>query len=405
MESFEHILQQLHLSYLYARKNKRNTSGQLRFEINHETHLYELASAIHKRRFKPLPCIAFIIHKPVMREIFASEFRDRIVHHLIFRCINLIVDRKLINDTYSCRKGKGTLYGIERVKQFMRSASLNYSKETFFLKLDIEAYFMSMRHEVIFSKVEALLPEDKLSYLGISRETLIYLLRQTIFDDVAGNCRIKGSRDDWKALPQTKSLFNYPGDIGVPIGNLTSQLFGNVYLSAFDHFVKKKLKIKHYGRYVDDMIFFHEDRQFLESIIPCLGEELAKVGLKIHPKKIVLKSIDEGIPFLGQVIKPHRAYVGNRTKNNFFQAIQKINALLAVIPEVSWRQMCDIRSTLNSYLGIMQHANSFNLRKSMIGKLIGRFFDFFLVDEQCKRVIINHYFWEWHFSPSYRFIN
>ena len=405
MESFEQILHQLHLSYLHARKNKRNTNGQLRFEINHETQLFELAVAIQKRRFKPLPCIAFIIQKPVMREIFASEFRDRIVHHLIFRCINPIIDLKLIADTYSCRKGKGTLYGIERVKHFMRSCSMDHSKETFFLKLDIEAYFMNMRHETIFSKVEALLPEEKMSYLGISRETLIFLLRQTIFDDVAGNCRIKGSREEWKVLPQTKSLFNYPSDTGVPIGNLTSQLFGNVYLNDFDHFVKKNLKIKHYGRYVDDMIFFHNDRDYLASIIPCLAEQLSTIGLKIHPKKIVLKSIDEGIPFLGQIIKPHRAYMGNRTKNNFFQAIKKINATLAVAPEISWKQMCDIRATLNSYLGIMHHANSFNLRKAMVGKLIGRFFDFFFVDDDFKCVIINHDFWEWHFSPSYRFTN
>jgi hypothetical protein len=130
-----------------------------------------------------------------------------------------------------------------------------------------------------------------------------------------------------------------------------------------------------------------------------------RLGLKVHPNKIVLKSIDDGIPFLGQIIKPHRCYIGNRTKNNFYQAIQEINKIMAVVPEFSWQQLCEIRTTLNSYLGYMQHANSFKLRKVMLGKLIKRFYDFYFVEKKLDKVIINEDFWQWHFSPSYRFIN
>jgi hypothetical protein len=264
---------------------------------------------------------------------------------------------------------------------------------------------MNMQHDTIYQKVIDLLPPDKQSFLGISKDTLLYLLRQTIFNGVAENCRIKGKRSDWTGLPASKSLFNYPKDTGLPIGNLTSQVFGNVYLNDFDHYVKKVLKIKHYGRYVDDMLFVHNDRQFLESIISLLEEEAAIIGLRIHPNKIVLKPISEGIPFLGHIIKPHCNYVGNRTKNNFYQAIQEINKIMAVVPEFSWKQLCDIRAKVNSYLGIMHHANSFNLRKVMLGKLIKRFYDFFIVSRNLEKVIINEDFWQWHFSPSYRFIN
>ena len=105
MEGFEHLLYQLHLSYLKARKNKRNTHEQLRFEMHQEEGLMQLAQAIHERKYTPKSCVAFIIHKPVMREIFAADFTDRIVHHLLYRCIYPIIDRKLINDTYSCRTG------------------------------------------------------------------------------------------------------------------------------------------------------------------------------------------------------------------------------------------------------------------------------------------------------------
>jgi hypothetical protein len=114
METFEHLLYQLNLSYLQARKNKRNTHNQLAFELNQETNLHHLAKAIYERKYAPKPCIAFIINKPVMREIFAADFTDRVIHHFIYRCIYPIIDRKLIHDTYSCRVGKGTLFGIDR---------------------------------------------------------------------------------------------------------------------------------------------------------------------------------------------------------------------------------------------------------------------------------------------------
>ena len=405
METFEHLLYQLHLSYLQARKNKRNTHNQLRFEMYQEQGLMQLAKAIYARKYTPRPCIAFIIHKPVMREIFAADFTDRIVHHLLYRCLYPIIDRNLTNDTYSCRIGKGTLYGINRVQHFIRSCSENYAKPSYILKLDVQAYFMNMQHTIIYDKVVALLPEQKLNYLGISKETVLYLLKQTIFNAVADNCRIKGSRNDWNDLPPSKSLFHYPTDTGLPIGNLTSQVFGNVYLNDFDHFVKHKLKIKHYGRYVDDMIFVHNDKDYLIEIIPQIQSEMDKVGLKIHPNKILLSNSEVGVQFLGQIIKPYRNYISNRTKNNFYEAIHDINQILAVVPQFSWQQLCEIRTTLNAYLGIVKHANSFNLRKAMLGRLIKRFHDFYFVSKDFDKVIINKDFWEWHFSPNFRFIS
>ena len=164
--------------------------------------------------------------------------------------------------------------------------------------------------------------------------------------------------------------------------------------------------IKYYGRYVDDMVFVNNDKNYLQSIIPKLSDFLlSTLKLTIHPNKIVLVNANEGIQFLGQIIKPYRNYVSNRTKNNFYQAIQKINKTMAEVPEFSWQQLCDIRAILNSYLGILQHAATFNLRKNMMNSLIGRFYDFFFVSKKIDKVIINEDFWLWHFSPSYRFIN
>jgi hypothetical protein len=404
METFEHLLYQLHLSYLQARKNKRNTHNQLAFELNQETNLHALAKAIFERNYNPKPCIAFIIHKPVMREIFTADFSDRVIHHFIYRCIYKAIDKKLIHDTYSCRVGKGTLFGINRAKKFIRSCSEDFTKESYYLKLDIEAYFMNMHHTLLFDKVIGMLPPNQQRFLGISRETLVYLIKQTVFNKVTENCRIKGSKADWKGLPASKSLFSYPIETGLPIGNLTSQVFGNVYLNDFDHYVKKELKIKHYGRYVDDMLFVHESKTYLEGLIPKLSNFLhSNFKLNVHPNKIVLKSVQEGIPFLGQIIKPHCSYISNRTKNNFYQAIQVINKQMATVPQFSWQDLSEIRAKLNSYLGYMQHANSYNLRKTMLSRLIKRFHDFFYVHQSFKKVFINKEFWEWHFLPSYQF--
>lgn len=403
MESFKQLLFQLHLSYLQARKSKRKSADQIRFEIEQERNLYALARSIHDRTYNPKPSLAFIINKPVTREIFAADFSDRVVHHLIYRCIYPFIDRKLINDTYSCRVGKGTMYGIKRVKHFMNSCSEDISKETYVLKLDIEAYFMSIKHDILLGKVVELLPPVKKSFLGIGRDTLLYLLEVTICNHVVDNCRMMGSIKDWDALPAKKSLFHYPSNTGLPIGNLTSQVFGNVYLNDFDHKVKSSFRIKYYGRYVDDMVFLHNDRLYLECLIPRITEQLSCVSLRLHPKKILLQSIDEGIPFLGHIIKPYRTYLGNRTKRNFYLAIQKINLLLSEEYHIGRKSMCDIRATLNSYLGHACHTNSFNLRKSMMANLIKRFHDFFYIDAQYRKIIINESFWQWHFSPSYQF--
>jgi RNA-directed DNA polymerase len=388
MECFEQLLYQLHISYLHARKNKRSTYNQLKFELSQEQGLIQLAKAIYERQYQPKPCIGFIIHKPVMREIFAADFSDRIVHHFIYRCIYPHIDKKLINDTYSCRKGKGTLYGINRLKHFIRSCTNNYSKPVYILKLDIEAYFMKMQHQVIYNKVVALLPEQKRSYLGISRDTLMYLLQYTIFNSVTENCRIKGSRNDWRELPMSKSLFHQAPNTGLPIGNLTSQVFGNIYLNDMDHYIKRILKIKYYGRYVDDMVFVHSDKKRLKEIIPLLQVELNKLGMQIHPQKIVLVSSDEGIQFLGQYVKPYRCYISNRTKNNFYHAIQRVNHDMTALAELNRQHLCDIRAILNSYLGIMKHANTYSLREAMLNKLCSRFYDFFYISEDMNKVIL-----------------
>jgi retron-type reverse transcriptase len=363
------LLEDLFTAYHDARKNKRNTLNQLRFEMDAEANLYELYTQIRERRYAPKASIAFIVKSPVQREVFAADFSDRVVHHLFFNYVNPLFERKCIDDCYSCRKGKGTHYAVKRLDHHIRSCTSNYTRPCFILKLDLQGYFMSIDRRLLYEKIKSTLEsyacrcakdgvkwQDKLDY-----ELVLYLAQAIIFNDPTKDYRLRGKRSDWDGLPPGKSLFHSKEGCGLPIGNLTSQLFSNVYLSDFDHYVKRELKVKHYGRYVDDFFLIDRDKERLKALIPELAAYLqTELGLKLHPKKIYLQRYDKGVLFTGGFVKPHRIYAGNRIKANMTQRLDMLK-----------RESDDIdpgalRSTVNSYLGIMKHYKSFHVRRNIM---------------------------------------
>jgi RNA-directed DNA polymerase len=361
----DRLLTDLFQAYFNARKNKRNTINALAFEKHLESNIFELFDEILGGEYEPSKSICFIVDRPVKREIFAADFRDRVVHHYIFNIISPIFEKVFINDTYSCRKGKGTHYGIHRIDHFIRSCSENYRRDCYILKLDIRGYFMSMNRKLLFEKIKSVLM-DRWNNSDFDLFLIIYLIEKTIFNDSTKNCIIKGKKSDWRGLPETKSLFHADPNCGLPIGNLTSQLFGNIYLSDFDHFVKRDLKIRYYGRYVDDFILVHQDREYLKSLIQKMREYLEEaVQLELHPKKIYLQHYSKGVKYLGAVIKPHRIYIAKRTKGNFYEAIEK-QSRIARDHKPTREEQEQFRSSMNSYLGIMKHYKTYNIRKRMI---------------------------------------
>ena len=195
---------------------------------------------------------------------------------------------------------------------------------------------------------------------------MIYLIKKTIFNDPTKNCIIKGKKSDWDDLPKSKSLFYAKKDCGLPIGNLTSQLFANIYLNDFDHYVKNNLGIRYYGRYVDDFILIHRDADYLKFLIPFIREYLSEnLQLELHPNKIYFQSYEKGVKFLGAVIMPYRIYIANRTKANFYDAIKRQNILLKHNP-LTYKQKINFLNSMNSYLGIMQHYKTYKMRKNML---------------------------------------
>jgi len=365
------LLYDLFRAYYDARENKRNTINALKFEIDYEKKLFELYRELVSGEYKIGQSVCFISFYPLRREIFAADFRDRIVHHLIYNYISPIFEPLFINDSYSCRSGKGTSYGIKRLDHFIRSCSENYKKDCYILKLDIKGYFMAIDKFFLYSKIESSLRARRRSNLNLN--FLLPLIHKVIFHDPTKNCRIKGKREDWIGLPKSKSLFFAGENKGLPIGNLTSQLFGNVYLNDFDNFMKRRRGLRYYGRYVDDIVIVHQSKEYLKSIIPVVKKYLEKeLSLELHPNKIYLQHFSKGAAFLGTVIKPYRIYIKNRIKGNFYKKILYWNKFfLEKEGKLAKADISKFLASANSYLGITAHYNSFNLRKNIFEKGLG----------------------------------
>ncbi|MBR0372413.1 RNA-directed DNA polymerase [Candidatus Saccharibacteria bacterium] len=326
--SFENELQmKLYLAFKEARRGKRKTRDEQDFEINLDENLKILRKDLIYRTYRPSRGTAHIIHEPVIREIFAASFRDRVVHHLIYDMVYDFWDKRFIYDSYSCRENKGTLFGIKRLDRHIRSVSLNYAREVYILKLDIQGYFMSLPRQGLYERAVWGLKRQFEDNLNSDWYKLMrFLWKQIIFDEPVDGVRLKGRLSDWDLLPANKSLFNQPPGIGIVIGNLTSQLLSNIYLDFLDRFVTYELGYKHYGRYVDDFYFVvtEEELPQLKRDVRAIEKFLELKGLVLHPKKRALYTSRQGVPFLGAVV--HKGYIlpGERLKRNLRRACLEV---------------------------------------------------------------------------------
>lgn len=357
------LLYDVFRAYMDARKNKRNTVNQLQFEMNLESNLIELAAQIQNRTYKVGRSVCFIVENPVKREIFAADFRDRVVHHLIFNYINPVFEKQLIEDCYSCRKGFGTSKGIQRMEHHLRSVTNNYTRRAYVLKLDLQGYFMSINRAILYEKVHKALSSRK-NRRDKNLDLELYLLHEIIFNEPTDGCLKKGDIGKWEGLPNSKSLFYSPEGCGLPIGNLTSQLFSNIYLCDFDNYVKRELKMKHYGRYVDDFFILHTDKRVLLDVLAKISVYLEReCGLTIHPRKIYLQEIRKGVAFLGAYFKPFRQYVSKRTAGTMRQNVRHMNR---DYPDKPTRDsLIRFQSSMNSHLGHLGQFDTYNMRREL----------------------------------------
>lgn len=348
------LLTDIFKAYYQARSNKRNTHSQVRFERNLSFNLTTLYDEILERTYRPERSMCFIIRDPVQREVFAASFRDRIIHHYLYNQLEPVFEPAFIYDSYSCRKGKGTLFGIERLEHHIRSCSENYHKQCFALKLDIEGYFMNMDRSLLFDML--LFRIDSLASCGrlpeeFDYDTVLFLLRQVVFLDPTKGCRIKGQLSDWRGLPDSKSLFKSAPGCGLPIGNLTSQLFSNVYLNELDQYVKRDLGFHHYGRYVDDFYIIDESCDRLSAAVPLVADFLSnRLRLNLNYRKVKIIPVECGVPFLGAVVSPDGRHLSRKSTRRIEH--RRMDSLCCE------RNPFALEAIVNSYSGYLGHFNT-----------------------------------------------
>lgn len=374
------LLYDLYVAFEDAARGKRRMSYVQKFEASLAENLNTLCDDLLGRTYTALPSKCFIVDYPKKREVFAAMFRDRIVHHLYFRYTHQMFERTFIADTYSCIVGRGTLYGVERLRHHIRQASLNWQEDCYAMSLDIRGYFMHIDRARLLKIATASLRKMSSHEVGLADDVplpsgvlladgmtwgevrdmdfILWLTEQIVMLDPMENCIIVGDESDWAGLDPAKSMRNLQPGLGLPIGNLTSQLFSNVYLNIFDQYVKRVLLCRHYGRYVDDSTMIDPDREWLLAQVPKVREFLwYELGLELHQGKIHVQEVHRGVEFLGTFVKPYREYVSNRT-------LERMRKKLAGVD--LYNRDAAVR-TVNSYLGIMSHTASYNLRRALFG--------------------------------------
>lgn len=258
-----------------ARRHKTRREDVERFELHRERFLHELQSELTDERWQPSPYKLFTIHDPKTRTISAAPFRDRVVHHALCNVIGPLLERRFIHDSYSCRVGKGTQAGRERCRRFT-------NRYRFALKCDVRKYFETIDHGILFEKLAGVIR---------CRPTL-ELCRRIIASSVVQQAAPLWFAGDDHLTPAERPR-------GLPIGNLTSQLWANLYLDRLDHVICQDLRPSGYARYTDDFILWSDEKSFLHDCRDRTALELERERLTLHPVKTRLFPVRRGVPFLG----------------------------------------------------------------------------------------------------------
>ena len=374
MEEYENKgwipIEDVFTAYYDCRKNKRNTLNALRFELDYENNLVELWKDINLRRYEIGKSICFIVTKPKLREVFAADFRDRVVHHIIMMRLEPLFEKTFISETYSCRKGKGTLHGIKSLEKQIREASNDYTRPCYAGKFDMKGFFMTIRKPLL---LDMLLKFIDSNYEGDDRDTLKYLVKKVVSNKPQYNCIRKTKSYMWDRLDKNKSLFTCGDDYGLPIGNLTSQCFANFYLDSFDKFVSGRFK--YYGRYVDDFFMLSDSPKTISAFIHEMKQFLcANLGVILHPDKVYIQDARNGVKFIGGVVKPNRLYTANRTVSNALMKIWILNE------DISLENSEHFIHSMNSYWGYFKHYKAFNIKKRLVSQIDRRWFEYITID-------------------------
>ena len=316
------LLENLLAAWKEFLNGKRGRKDVQEFELRLMQNIIALQKDLADKTYKHLPYKDFNISDPKPRQIHKASVRDRLLHRAIYRVLYPFFDRLFIADSFSCRLKKGTHKAIDRFRSFARKASCNHTKTVWVLKCDIRKFFASVDQHVLLEIINGYIPD----------KDIVWLISEIV-----------------------SSFHSTIVGVGLPLGNLTSQLLVNIYMNEFDQFVKHKLKTKYYIRYADDFVVFSLDRRWLEKIVPEIGTFLKdKLRLELHPNKISIRTITSGIDYLGWVHFPDHRILRTSTKKRMLREIMTKKGKM---------------ETVQSYLGILSHGNS-ELITKRVDKLV-----------------------------------
>jgi len=351
--------------YRSCRRNKRNTANALAFEVNAEANLLALQSQLRDHSYRPGRSICFVTKGGKPREVFAADFRDRIVHHLLVWHLEQVFEPRFIHDSYACRRGKGTLAASDRLTQFLGRVTANGRRPAWALKLDVASFFPSIDKETLFRIIAR----------HVHHPELLWLTHTVLFHDPTTNYTFQPRKrgvpppfDGGYPVPPRKSLFGNGNARGLPIGNLTSQFWGNVYLNELDQFVKRILLCRYYVRYVDDMVFLAASPaqliQWRAAVEVFLRE---KLKLELRPEVAEPFGVERGIDFVGWKTwwnrrLPRRLALGNlRGRLRAFEQAAIRSGLHGRAQRIALERRAGagsvgrLQTVLASYAGHLQH--------------------------------------------------
>lgn len=327
----------LYLAFKKARKGKTLKPYVIEFDHKFKENLLQLRTELLLHSYRPRPLQIFILRDPKTRKISKSHFRDRVIHHALYNTIAYLFEKGFIYDSFANRLGKGAFEAIRRYEYFQRKVSHNYTRTAFVLKADIKKYFDNVNHEVLLSIIRKKITDAKVLWL------------------------IKTILANHKTEKE---------GVGMPLGNLTSQFFANVFLNELDHFVKEKLRAKYYIRYVDDFVILHHSpkilRQYMKEIEIFLRDDLA---LELHPDKSKIIPSQKGTEFLGMRIFPHHKLLKGKNLRKFYR---KINSLYTDYDN-GLVNYDTIYNSLEGWSAYANNADTYKLKKRILQSVEDKF--------------------------------
>lgn len=377
------LLELVKSAYIDCCRNKKGSKDYLDYMPNATTDLPILAEELWNGTYHPGSSICFLVRYPKWREVFAASFRDRVVHHFLFLHLNPLVEKKLReqgNVSYNCRVGFGTIAAQKAVFDAIYEVTDKYREEAYIFRGDIVGFFMSIDKNLLWELLCDFLQKE---YNSVYKDIILETTRKIIFHNPEDDCIFNTDIREWKNIPPNKSLFTNGKGYGMPIGNLTTQLFANFLMSFFDEFILYLLKLSgggKYARFVDDFIIIAKSKQDLSYIVSQADVFLKdQLHLRLHHEKHYFQRASHGVKFVGAVIKNSRIYLSNRTIARFTERVHGFSELLTSGKNVYTSDLCRIQSVVNSYLGFCKGKRTYNIRKRVLLSFNPIFYHYFYI--------------------------